>query len=48
MDTSLVKALMRAHPHRSFGPQDVWGELREWPQQHQVEVPDKLAIDPSS
>lgn len=39
---------LRAHPHRSLGPQDVWGELREWLQQRQVEVPDMLPIDPIS
>lgn len=31
--------------YRSFGPQDVWGELRDWLELHQVEVPERLPID---
>ncbi len=31
--------------YRSFGPQDVWSELREWLEQHQVEVPEGLPVD---
>lgn len=31
--------------YRSCGPQDVWGEIRDWLVMHGVEVPDDLPED---
>lgn len=31
--------------YRQFGPQDLWGEIREWLEMHGVEVPVELPED---
>lgn len=29
---------------RSFGPAELWGEVRDWLEKHQVEMPDGITI----
>jgi hypothetical protein len=41
----LRRKLENVMGYRSFGPQDVWGELREWLEKHRVEVPEALPVD---
>jgi hypothetical protein len=31
--------------YRSFGPADLWGEIRDWLIKHQVAAPDQLPED---
>ena len=33
---------------RSFGPADLWGEIREWLDHHEVPAPDRLPERPKS
>ncbi len=34
--------------YRSFGPQDIWGEVREWLTTHEVKAPADLPEDPKT
>ena len=38
--------LERVTGYRSFGPQDLWGEIREWLADHELEPPAGLPTDP--
>lgn len=42
----LRRRLENVTGYRSYGPQDLWGEVREWLVLHQVEVPEGLPVDP--
>lgn len=41
----LRRRLENVMGYRNFGPQDVWGEVRDWLVLHEVEVPDRLPVD---
>lgn len=38
----LRKRLARALAMRSCGPADIWGEIKEWLEAHQIERPDSV------
>lgn len=42
----LKKRLDEVLSFRTFGPAEVWGEVRDWLVAHGVEAPDKLPEDP--
>lgn len=41
----LRRRLENVTGYRQFGPQDMWGEIREWLEIHGVEVPAGLPED---
>lgn len=41
----LRRRLENVTGYRQFGPQDLWGEIRDWLEMHGVEVPEGLPED---
>lgn len=32
--------------HRSYGPADIWGEVKDWLEKHHVRAPERLPDEP--